>query len=88
MQLCRALRAQCVYGTGAGGALFRAGQFFGELLDAALDVRLQVLGALVLGNRAQHVPQPEQPFPVLGGFPKGLLGFLVRWAEVRGHDVP
>src|SRR5438046_2744675 len=68
----------------SSGAL-RSFELVGEILDARLDVGLQVFGALVLGNRAQHLAQPFETLARLTRFAKGGLGGLVLGAEVGGH---
>jgi hypothetical protein len=47
-------------GSAPGAAFLRALELLGEFLDAPLDVRLQMVGALVLRDDAQHLAQPLQ----------------------------
>jgi hypothetical protein len=61
-------------------------ELLAEFLDARLDVRLQVLGALVLGDRAQHLAQPLEPLARLARGAEAGLGGLVFGREVGGHD--
>src|SRR5215510_7057206 len=38
-------------------------EFFGQFLDAPLDIALEMVGSLMLWDRAQHLPQPLQALP-------------------------
>ncbi len=82
-----AFRADDQRWAAARGALARAAELLGELLDAGLDVRLQVLGALVLGNRAQHLPQAAQALRGVTGSAESRLGTLVLGTQVGRHGV-
>jgi hypothetical protein len=62
-------------------------QLFGEVLDPALDVCLQVFGALVLGNRAQHLAQPLQTLARVAALAECGFGRLVVGRKIRGHDI-
>jgi len=50
----------------------KLGDFLRQLLDPRLDIGLEMLGSLVLGDGAQHLPQVCEP----------LLG-VARLAEIR-----
>src|SRR5947208_17565 len=63
----------------------RSFELLGEILDARLDVGLQAFGALVLGNRAQHLAQPFETLARLSRLAKGSLRGFVLGAEVGGH---
>src|SRR5438552_14851002 len=71
--------------TPARSGALRSFELLGEILDARLDVGLQVFGALVLGNRAQHVAQPFETLARLTRLAKGGLRGLVLGAEVGRH---
>jgi len=66
-------------------ALPAAFQLFAQVLDAGLDVRLQVLRSLVLGDRAQHLAQPLKALARLARAAKAGFGGLVLRGEVGGH---
>ena len=52
-------------------------EFFRKFLDAGLYIRLEVLGPLVLGDYAQHLPQPLEALPRVAGLAEGgLRGFV------------
>ena len=60
-------------------------EFLGKVLDAGLDVRLEVLGPFVLGDGAQHLPQPIEALPRVARLAEGGLSGLVFGREIRGH---
>src|SRR5215510_6614244 len=62
-------------------------EFFGQFLDAPLDIALKMVGPLVLWNRAPHLPQPLQALPRVARLPERGLCRLVRRREVGRHDV-
>ena len=64
----------------------RPRELLSELLDAGLDVRLQVLGTLVLRNRPQHLSEALQPLLRLACLAKGFFCLLVLGCDVRGHS--
>jgi hypothetical protein len=61
------------------------GELLGEVLDAGLDVAPEMLGAPVLGDRAEHLPRPAEP--VLEGAGLAELGLrgLVLGREIGRH---
>src|SRR5262252_5847408 len=62
-------------------------ELFGQFLDAPLDIALEMVGPLVLWNRAQHLPQPLQALPGVARLTeRGLRGLVLR-REVGRHDV-
>ena len=67
--------------------LLGALEFFGQFLDAPLDIALEMVGPLVLWNRAQHLPQPLQALPRVARLPGRGLYRLVLRREVGRHDV-
>src|SRR5205823_13924731 len=71
--------------TGVSSGALRSSELVGEILDARLDVGLQAFGALVLGNRAQHLAQPLETLARITRFAKGSLRGLVLGAEGGGH---
>ena len=71
--------------TASRAAFLRSLELFGQRLDAALDVRLKVVGSLVLGDGAEHLAQAVQPFPRLARLAEGSLRCLVFGAEIRRH---
>ena len=83
--LRRALGTDDERGAAARAALLRPLQFLGELLDAALDVGLEMIGPLVLGDRAQHLVQPVEPLARIARFPERGLRRLVLGAQVCRH---
>jgi hypothetical protein len=68
-----------------GAALLRRLDFLGQFLDAALDIRLQVVGALVLGDGAQHLAQAIEPLARIARLAERGFGGLVLRAEVGRH---
>jgi hypothetical protein len=60
-------------------------ELLAKVLDAGLDVGLQVLGSLVLGNRAQHLAQPLEALARLARAAEARLGGLVLGGEVGWH---
>ena len=74
-----------VHGPRATTALARPGEFLGQVLDARLDVGLQVIGSLVLGNRAQHFLQARQALGRLARGPVRRLGLAIVRGQVRWH---
>jgi len=56
-----------------------------ELAHAALDVRLQPLGPLVLGDRAEHLLQRGQTLLVRGGPAEPIVCCLVVGCQVGRH---
>jgi hypothetical protein len=72
-------------GSAARPTLARPGDVLRQLLDPRLEVGLDVLGALVLGDRAQHLAQAFEPFLRLTRLAIGLLGRLVLRREVGRH---
>ena len=58
-------------------ALLRAREFLRQLLDAGLDVGLQMIRSLVLGNGPQHLLEAGQAVLRLTRVAVSLLGFLV-----------
>jgi hypothetical protein len=60
-------------------------EFLGQVLDAGLDVRLEVLGPFVLGDGAQHLPQPIEPLARVARLAEGRSSSLVLGREIRGH---
>ena len=85
-ELRRTLGAHHVRDAAAGRALLRRLDFLGQFLDAALDIRLQVVGALVLGDGAQHLAQPVKALLRLARLAEGGFGGLVLGAEVGRHE--
>src|SRR5438874_1596434 len=65
-------------------ALAGPGQLVGQLLDAAADVGLEMLGPLVLGHRPQHLPQPGQAVLRRARRAEVGLGSLVLGRDVVG----
>src|SRR5215467_8801238 len=62
-------------------------ELFGQFLDAPLDIALEMVGPLVLWNRAQHFPQPLQALPGVARLTERGLCRLVLRREVGRHDV-
>jgi hypothetical protein len=60
-------------------------EFLGQLLDARLDVGLQMVGALVLGDGAQHLFQADQAVLWVARVSISLLGFFVLGRDVSRH---
>jgi len=60
-------------------------ELFGELLDATLDVALEMVGPLVLREHAQHLPQRLQALPGIACLAQSGLGRPVLRREVGGH---
>ena len=63
--------------TGVGPTLAGTGQLLAELLDAAADVGLEMLSALVFGQGAQHLPERGEPVFRGAGLTKLRFGLLV-----------
>src|SRR5262249_60622936 len=82
-------RALAAHGERAAtrAALLRADELVPELLDARLDVGLEMLRSLVLGNRAQHLLQQVEALARLARGPVGLLRLLVLRGQVGRHGV-
>src|SRR5262250_1546898 len=57
-------------------------EFFGQFLDAPLDIALEMVGPLVLWDRAQHLPQPLQALARAARLPERGLCRLVLRREV------
>src|SRR5262249_60282260 len=74
-------------GPAVAAAALRPFQVLRHGLDARLDVGLQALRALVLGNGAQHLAQAVEPLARLAGALVGRFGSLVFGAQVGGHDL-
>jgi hypothetical protein len=68
-----------------GTALAGRGELLGEVLDAAPDVASEMLGALVLGNGAEHFPQPAEPVLGSAGLAELGLGGLVLGRDIGRH---
>ena len=83
--LCRALGANHQRRTAVRPAPLGSLELFGEFLDATLDVALEMVGPLVLGDHAQHLPQRLQALPGVARLAEGGLGGLVLGREVGGH---
>src|SRR6266540_1578932 len=62
-------------------------EFFGQFLDAPLDIALEMVGPFVLWDRAQHLPQPLQALPRVARLTERGLYRLVLRREVGRHDV-
>jgi len=75
--LRRPLRLEAVHRPGARRSLARPGQLVGQLLDAGLDIGLQMLGPLVLGDLLEHHLQPAEPLLGLAGLAEFGLGSFV-----------
>src|SRR5262245_52751769 len=60
-------------------------ELFRELLDATLDVALEMVGPLVLGEHAQHLPQRLQALQGIARLAQRGLGRPVLRREVGGH---
>ncbi len=58
-------------------ALLWPGELLGEILDTALDVRLEVIGSLVFRNGAQHLLETIEPLLRLARLAIRLLGLPV-----------
>ncbi len=69
----------------AAAALPGPGELLGQLLDTCLDVGLEVVRTLVLGDGPQHLLQAVQSFLWLSRLSIGLLGLLVLGRNVSGH---
>ncbi len=68
-------------------AFFRSGKILRELFDARLDIRLQVVGAFVLGNRTQHLAQAVETLFGIARAPEcGLCGFVFG-CQVGRHGI-
>ncbi len=67
-------------------SFLRPGQVFGELLDAGLDVALDVFGTLVFRNGAQHLLETRQPVAGLASLAVGVLGLFVFRCDVGRHS--
>src|SRR2546425_639038 len=61
-------------------------EFFGQILDARLDVRLEVLGPFELRDGAQHLAQQLEALSRVAGLAEGGFGRPVIGGEVGGHD--
>jgi len=61
-------------------------EFFAKVLDARLDICLEVLGPFVLGDGTQHLPQPLKALPRVAALTEGGLSRLVFGREIGGHD--
>src|SRR5215471_5845518 len=73
--------------TGTCAAALGTVEFFGQFLDAPLDIALEMVGSLMLWDRAQHLPQPLQALPGVARLTeRGLRGLVLR-REVGRHDV-
>ena len=73
-------------GRAAAAAAFPGSRkFLAQILDAGLDIGLEVIRALVLRDRPQHLPQAIQAIPGLTRFSVRLFGLLVFGCDVRGH---
>ena len=75
--LCRTFRPDHQRRSAVPSALPGAFQFVGEILDTRFDIRLQMLGALMLRDHAQHLAQAFEPLPRVAGLAEGRLGRLV-----------
>jgi cytochrome P450 len=84
--LRRAFAPDAMQGPGPRRTFSRRRQVVGQLLDAALQIRLQVLGALVLRNRTQHLFQAVEPTAVVLRYAIRLLGTLVIRTQVGWHS--
>ena len=71
------LRPHDQRGTTADAALLRSGNLLVEFLDAALQVGLQVIGALVLRDHAEHLAQVIEPLLRVACLAEGVGGSLV-----------
>ena len=69
----------------AGTTSFRPLQFLVEFVDAVLEVRLQVVRALVARDHAQHLAQAGEPFFRIARLAQCLGGGLVLGAEIGRH---
>ena len=85
--LRRALGANRVGGTAPAPPFLGTGEFLGELLDAALEVALNMLGSLVLGDGAEHLLEAVEAFARLPCLAVRLFGSSVLRCDVRGHRV-
>ena len=65
--------------------LLRAGEFFSELLDTGLDIRLKVFCTLVFGYGPGQFLESFQAFFRLPGVAVRLLGFLVCGRYIGWH---
>jgi hypothetical protein len=83
--LCRALGANHQSRTAVRPAPFGSLELFGEFLDAALDVALEMVGPLMLWDHAQHLPQRLQALPEIARLAESGLGCLVLGRKVGGH---
>ena len=69
-------------------ALFGGPDFLGDLLDPALDVALEVIGALVLRNGPKHLLEVLELLRGFAGVAVGLFGLAVDGCEIGGHGSP
>ena len=86
--LCGTLRSNDERRSGAGTAPLRTRELLGELLDPRLDVALEMLGALVLGDGAQHLPQALEPFLGLARAAEGGSAALYSGERLAGIAWP
>jgi hypothetical protein len=84
--LRRALGADHDGRAAASPALLGPLQLFGQLLDAPLDVALEMVRPLVLGDHAEHLSQPLQALPRVARLAEGSLRGPVLGREVGWHD--
>src|SRR5215813_12952563 len=61
-------------------------EFFGQLLDTPLDVTLEMVRSLVLGDHSEHLPQPLEALLRIARLAELRLRGFVLWGEVGGHD--
>src|SRR5262245_61891480 len=60
-------------------------ELLGELLDPALDVSRQMIGAFVLRDHSQHLAQPVQALLGIARLAKVGFGRSVFWGQVCWH---
>ena len=61
-------------------------ELLGPLLDPPLDVALEVVGPLVLGDHAQHLPEALEPLARVARLAERGLRGPVLGRQVGGHD--
>ena len=76
-ELRGALRAHDMRRTGTPRAFLWPGELLRKLLDPGLYVGLEVIGAFVLGDCAQHLAQAREALFRFACVAIGLFGFLV-----------
>src|ERR1700739_3132886 len=83
--LCRTFVTHCMRGMTVRRSCMRSADLLGQLPDAGLNVRLQMLRPLVSRNCAQHLFQAVKTLARFACHAEGLLGPLELRREVGRH---